>query len=390
MGSSMSTRPPITKANFTTVFMLGMSILPVSLNAMEYTAGFSIPVSVNYDSNIQMADSNNEESVVFYNVIPRVNFVGSDGVNTINFNGSVLFQRSSDEEISEDRKDPTLGLSWLRTFERGEFSLSTNYNKISTRVSEQRVTGQVFSDGSSINRSYDATLRYLVSEKLSMSTGLGYQENRFSGAGLDDFNSKNFNVRLNYLYSEKLTPFVQFSMSRFENETNTLINEIATGLNNNGTSVSRNLLVGFDYKASPQLDYSVAVGMNRVSTAGNGWVGNANLNYVIDEKSSMAGSISRNVTPSGLGGFLEVDNLLLSYRYDVNSKNHLGADANWSITRDVNDSSFKRIGGFYGYDISEDWGMRTYLQYRTLQAVGVDANAYLIGVSLSYNHPQLF
>ena len=385
----MSIRPSKIKVNLPAVFMLGMSVLPVSLSAMEYTAGFFIPVSVNYDSNIQMADSN-EEPVVFYNVIPRATFVGSDGVNTINFNGSVLLQRSSDEDISEDRKDPNLGLSWVRGFERGEFSLSTNYSKTSTRVSEQRVTGLVFSDGSAISRSYNANLSYLISEKLSMSTGLGYQETVFSGAGLDDFNSKNFNARLNYLYSEKLTPFVQFTLSRFENETNTLSNEIVSRLNNNGTSVSRNLLVGFDYKASPQFDYSVAVGMNRVSSAGNGWVGNANLNYVIDERSTVAGSISRNVTPSGLGGFLEVDNLSVNYQYDINQKNHLGADANWTITRDVNDSSFKRLNGFYGYDLAEDWGVRTYIQYRTLQAVGVDANAYLIGVSLSYNHPQLF
>lgn len=385
----MSIKPLEKKANLPILFVMGLTVLPSSLSAMEYTAGFFIPVSVNYDSNIQMADSN-EESVVFYNVIPRVTFVGSDGVNTINFNGSVLLQRSSDEDISEDRKDPNLGLSWARGFERGEFSLSTNYSKTSTRVSEQRVTGLVFSDGSAISRSYNADLSYLISEKLTMSTGLGYQETVFSGAGLDDFNSKNFNVRLNYLYSEKLTPFVQFTLSRFENETNTLSNEIVSELDNNGTSVSRNILVGFDYKASPQLDYSVAVGMNRVSSAGNGWVGNANINYVIDERSTFAGSISRNVTPSGLGGFLEVDNLSLNYQYDINQKNHLGADANWSITRDVNDSSFKRLNGFYGYDLSDDWGVRTYVQYRTLQAVGVDANAYLIGVSLSYNHPQLF
>jgi len=232
----------------------------------------------------------------------------------------VLLQRSSDEDISEDRKDPNLGLSWARGFERGEFSLSTNYSKTSTRVSEQRVTGLVFSDGSAISRSYNADLSYLISEKLTMSTGLGYQETVFSGAGLDDFNSKNFNVRLNYLYSEKLTPFVQFTLSRFENETNTLSNEIVSELDNNGTSVSRNILVGFDYKASPQLDYSVAVGMNRVSSAGNGWVGNANINYVIDERSTFAGSISRNVTPSGLGGFLEVDNLSVNYQYDINQK----------------------------------------------------------------------
>ncbi len=60
----MSTRPSKIKANLPILFVMGLTILPSSLSAMEYTAGFFIPVSVNYDSNIQMADSN-EESVVF-------------------------------------------------------------------------------------------------------------------------------------------------------------------------------------------------------------------------------------------------------------------------------------------------------------------------------------
>lgn len=385
----MSTTPLKTIPNLTFLFLTGFSALPFTAQALEFNAALFVPVSVNYDSNIQMANSD-EEAISFYNVIPRLTFTGSDDVNTISFDGSVLFQKSSDEQISETRRDPALNLGWVRNFERGSFSLSTNYNKASTRVSEQRLTGLIFRDGSTINRSYNANLSYLISDKFSLSTGVGYQETRFSGANLDDFNSKNFTTRLNYLYSEKMTPFVEFSISRFENETNTLNNALVNNLNSSGSSISRNVLAGYTYKVSEQLDYSVALGMNRVSSAGSGWIGNASLNYVIDEKSSMNGTISRNVTATGLGGFLEIDNLALNYQYDVNQRNHLGANASWSITRDINNSNFKLLGAFYTYDISEDWGLRTYAQYRTLKALNVDANAYLIGVSLSYNHPQLF
>jgi hypothetical protein len=223
---------------------MGLGLLSETAWAMDFTSSFFMPVSVNYDSNIQMQE-NNEESINFYNTTPTLRVTGNDGVNSLSFNGSVLFQRSSDEDISEDRKDPSLGLGWTRGFERGEFTLSTNYNKSSTRVSERRVTGLIFNDGSAITRSYDASLRYLITEKFSLSTGLNYQETTFSGANLDDFNSKNFNSRLNYLYNEKLTPFVQFSISRFENETNSL-NSLFTGnANTSGNSVSRNLLVGY-------------------------------------------------------------------------------------------------------------------------------------------------
>ncbi|OYY49715.1 MAG: hypothetical protein B7Y48_05245 [Methylophilales bacterium 28-44-11] len=366
-----------------------------SLSAMEFTTGVFLPVSINYDSNIQMTNTD-EESVTFYNVNPRLTVLGSDGINTINFIGSVLFQRSSDEVISEDRKDPSLGLGWVRSFERGEFSLSTNYNKNSSRVTERRATGLIFNDGSVISRSYDAGIKYLISQKLNLSSGLNYQQTRFTGAGLNDFNSKTFNSKLDYLYSEKLTPFVQFSISRFENETNTVTNVFANNLlanntNSSGKSISKNLLGGFTYTTSPQLFYSVAYGVNHISSVGNGWIGNASINYTIDEQSTLVGTVARNVAPSGLGGFLKTDNLVLNYVYDINQKNHVGADASWTITRDANNSDYKQLGANYTYDLNEDWGLRTYAQYRTLKAsTNINADAYLIGVSLSFNNPNLF
>lgn len=389
MSSNMVKRPSSSKVKLPILFFIGFAIAPLKSVALEFSGGFTVPVSVNYDSNIQMADSN-EESIWFYNVIPNLNLIASDEVNTFSFSGSLLLQRSSDEDISQDRKDPTIGLSWLRSFERGDFTLSTNYNKASTRVSEQRVTGLIFNDGNIINRNYDASLRYLLSQKLTVITGVGYQETLFSDTNLDDFNTKNANVRLNYLYNEKMTPFVQFSLSRLENETNVVSNQLAINQSNGDTITSRNVLVGYDYKVSPQLEYSVAYGFNRISSAGSNWIGNASINYTINEQSSLVGSISRAATPTGLGGFLEIDNLAVTYLYDLNQKNHLGAEMNWSITRDVNESNFKRYDVFHIYDIGEDWGLRTYAQYRTLNATGVNADAYLIGVSLSYNHPQLF
>jgi hypothetical protein len=380
--------PLKTHVDVKSLVVFGFCALPItSLSAMEFIKDFSIPVSVNYDSNIQMTDVD-KESVVFYNTIPRLTLSGKDDVNTISFNGSVLFQTSTNERISEDRKDPTLGLGWIRDFERGQFTLSTNYNKISTRISEQRRTGQVFSDGSAINKSIDAGLSYLLTEKFSLATGVGYQESRFSGADLNDFSAKTFNTKLNYLYSEKLTPFVQFSISRFENESSNPTNLIVNNNNNSGKNTSRNLMAGYSYQISPQTDYTVALGMNRLSSGDSGWVGNANLRHAINDQSNITGTLSRAIVPTGLGGFDKIDNLGLSYIYDLDQKNHLGADLNWTINRAINDSRFKILNGFYAYDMTERWGLRTYAQYRTLEATDVDVNAYQVGFSFSYNHPN--
>ncbi|MDO8961232.1 MAG: hypothetical protein Q8R74_02580 [Methylophilus sp.] len=374
--------------NMKSLLSLGLCIFPLSnLNAMEFTKGFYFPVSVNYDSNLQM-DDQNKESVSFYNATPRVTLVGQDGVNTVSFDGSVLFQKSSNDQISENRKDPTLGLSWLRDFSRGQFSLSTNYSKLSTRISEQRRTGQVFADGSAINKSIDANLSYLLSDKFNLATGIGYQESNFSGAQLNDFSAKTFNTRLNYLYSEKLTPFAQFSISRFENESNNINNLVVDNFNNDGSTVSRNFLLGFNYLAGPKTDFTMAAGMNRLSTGDNGWVGNASIRHAINDQSNVSGTLSRAIVPTGLGGFDKIDNMGVIYAYDIDQKNHLGTDFNWTINRAINDSKFKILNGFYAYDITEKWGVRTYAQFRNLEANNVDVNAYQVGFSFSYNHPN--
>lgn len=354
------------------------------LHALEFTTGFYLPTSINYDSNLQMVERD-EESVSFYNIAPRLAVVGADEVNTVNLDGSIFFQRSSDDRISESRRDPTVGLGWTREYSKGQFSLSTNYNKTSTRVSELRRTGVVFTDGSAINRSINAGLSYLLTEKLNLATGLGYQEIKYSGAGLSDFNSKSASAKLNYLYSQQLTPFVQVSVNKYENETTTI--NSAVGSNN---STSRNLMVGYAYQITPQTEYSIAAGVNRVSSAGSGWIGSASMRYAINEKSNISGAIARSIVATGLGGFEKTDSLNLNYTYDINQSNRLGADVNWNINRALNDSRFKQFNGSYTHDISDRWDVRTYAQYRTLEGSNTSANGYQIGVSLNYNHPNFF
>lgn len=355
-----------------------------SLHALEFTTGFYLPTSINYDSNLQMVERD-EESVSFYNIAPRLSLVGADQVNTINLDGSILFQRSSDDRISESRRDPTVGLGWTRDFSKGQFSLSTNYNKTSTRVSELRRTGVVFTDGSAVNRSINAGLSYLLTDTLNLNTSLGYQEMNYSGAGLTDFNSKIASARLNYLYSQQLSPFVQFSINKYENDTDTVSAVVGSA-----TSVSRNLLVGYTYQISPKTDYSISAGVNWVSSAGNGWIGTASMRYAINEKSNISGAIARSIVASGLGGFQKSDSLNLNYTYDVNQSNHLGLDIGWNINRAINDSRFKLVNGSYTHDISDKWGVRTYAQFRTLDGNNSNADGYQVGVSLNYNNPNFF
>lgn len=343
-----------------------------SVSALEWTKSFYLPTSIDYDSNILMS-SDDEKEVMRFIVAPRVNINGADDLNSYSFNGILSVARSSDEAISVDRNDPTIDAGWVRSFERGQFSLLANYQKSSIRASELNRSGIVFADESSINRTINANVNYMLSEKFTLGTGVGYQKQTFTGDGLSSFDNKMFNVQLAHQYSEKLSPFYRFSMSRFTED------------ESGRSSVSKNFLTGANYSVNPKLSFMTSLGVNNVSSAGSGWIGESELNYAVTENSLLIASLARSVSAGGLGGFQKSDALSMAYTRDLTSKDHIGTNYSWTINRTINDSRFMQISGWYARDISQDWSLRINAQMRNLKSSVQDADASLVGISIIYN-----
>lgn len=351
--------------------------------ALDYTLGYYLPFEVEYNSNIRMVEDN-EESVTLYKFIPRFTFIARDELNTYRVNGGLLVQRSSDSTVSEDREDPNLGLFWNRDFDKGSFSLSTDYAKSSTRTTELTQSGLVFSDGSSIARSYNANLSYTLSDKLNSVSGVGYRQTRYSASTLSDYSSRFFNTRLNYLYSEKLSPFVSYSINRYQDDGSTN-NNLFT---NSGNSISQDYHVGFVYQVNPRLDFDAAAGVNHINSVGSQWVGSTGLNWSIDDDSTLNTKLAREVSASGLGGFQKSDRFTARYVRQLNPKDSIGTDASWAKNRSINQSESKELGAWYSRNLTENWNFRTHASYRTLQSDSSDANGYLVGISFGYNKPN--
>lgn len=354
-------------------FLILASIFQVgTANSIELTKNFYLPTSVDFDSNIRMSSANKEDVTRFI-LNPRLGLVAADELNTYTLDTSLLIAQSSDQKVSEDRRDPTADIGWARSFERGQFTIAGHYSKASVRSSELTRSGVVFSDESSISRSLNANLNYALSERFTLGTGLGYQRQDYTGTGLSSFNSKNLNFKLSHLYTEKFTPFYQVSFSKFTEED--------TGRNSN----SRNISAGSNYLVSPKISVTASLGINHIDKAGNSWIGASAIDYSIDDSSSLTGSISRSVGASGLGGFQKSDNLSVGYTTSISQLDRLGLSYSWSINRSINDSRFMQLSGWYDRELSPDWKLRFTAQQRNLKNDSLSANGSQIGVSLVYN-----
>jgi hypothetical protein len=363
----------LTSKQFQLRFLMLASLVGAnSASAIELTKNFYLPTSVDYDSNIPML-SVKKQDVTRFILNPRLALVAADELNTYNLDTSLFIAQSSDQNVSQDRRDPTADIAWLRSFERGQFSVAGHYSKASVRTSELTRSGVVFSDESSINRSLNANLNYALSERFTLGTGLGYQRQDFTGTGLSSFNSKNLNFKLSHLYSEKLSPFYQVSFNKFTEE--------ETG----NTSNSRNISVGANYLVNSKLSVTASLGVNRIDTAGSSWIGASTLTYNLDDNSSLNAAVSRSVAASGLGGFQNSDNLSVGYIKSISQLDRVGVSYVWDINRSINDARFMQLSGWYDRELSRDWTLRFTAQQRNLKTGNQSANGSQVGVSLVYS-----
>jgi hypothetical protein len=341
------------------------------LKALELKKNFYLTSSVDHDSNIFMADQGKD--VMRFTVVPRLTLLAEDDQNSLRFDGSMFFARSSDERISVDRNDPTADVGWVRTFERGQFSMLALYQKSSIRASELDRSGVVFADDTSINRSINANFDYFLSDKFTIGTGLGYQKQTFTGLALASFESKMFNATLNHFYTEKINPFYQVSINHFET------------IDTNLSSVSKNFIAGTRYLVNPRLTLMASVGVNNINTVGRSWIGESEINYAISDSSNLIASLDRRVSAGGLGGFQKSDALALSYNRDLSQRDHIGTSYSWTINRTINDVRFMQFSAWYMRDISNDWSLRLTAQRRNLKSSFQDADANNLNLSIIYN-----
>ncbi len=364
-----------------------VALFSISANALIVLQQVSASAGTEFDNNPTLVE-NNAKSIWRYTLNPKYSVAAVDEKNRWFSNFGLNIVRTTNKNITDDREDPNLNLGWERELEKGRLSVVSSYNRTSSRFREFKNTGFVDNDGTSVSKSLGVSWSTAVTEKLDYSLGANLSKNINSGGSSLVKNSlrKSVNTSLTYALNDRLSPYVQYSYTKFEP------NGIGSSKSN-----SQNYIGGIRYTISPQLSTSLGAGINHVSSSGSGKLLNAGLDYS-GERQTASLSAGRNVTPSDIGQFQESDNFSASYNYLITEKSSVGLNFDFSKSRAADntlggnggsiETTSSRLGGFYARELSQSWQMRVSLEEKQNKSNNQKANGEIIGIVFTYNTPE--
>ena len=364
-----------------------------------------------YDTNPLLRED--KQSVRRYTITPRYQVAAVEDENRWYANAALALQRSSDKRITQDREDPNVNIGWQRDSERGRFSIAARYDKRSSRFSEFNQTGFVDVDGSAITKSLSADWSRSLTERLGTSIGAQYTKTTYDTSRFSDSVTKSINASLNYEFNERVSPFVQVAYTDFQsddvinnngllinNGNNFFVNNNAiNNVNNGGDNKSKSISVGATILLSPLWTFTSSIGMNKVdssnqnantvirSSTGSGKIGSFSLDYK-GERSSFRSELSRSVSPSGIGGFVESDRFNLGYEYLLSERSTIGGG--YSINKNKSDFSSEstQISAWYSKELSEMWQMRVSAESRNQKNFNQSVSGNVVGLTFTYSTPE--
>lgn len=335
----------------------------------------SIPTSLEYDTNPALADKNQIE-IWRLSVSPRYNLNAYDGPNIWTLGAALNVQRSSDQLIAQDRQDPTINASWQREYALGSYGINASYTQSSSRISEVKSTGLVFSDGTSLSRNIGANYSRSFSDNVTFSLTASYSEQTFSGqsSGLTNFNTQSISPNLTNIWNEKLSTYLQGSHTNFKPSVGTSSDLISA-------------VIGAIYKPSEKLDLNINGGLNQSSglTTATNFQGGLTASYNPNENLRYTASVARSSNGSGLGRVIETDSLIFGVTYNRNDFDTLGANYSYNASSDVNSFEFQQFSLFGTRDLSLNWQTRLSYSHKMSTSNNLNADGDVIGLSLIYN-----
>jgi len=357
---------------------LGM-LLPVSAAADWFQHGFSVALNTNYDTNPTLS-ANADEALWRFTASPAYNLSRSSGPDTLNARLSLALERSSDEAISIGREDPSLSLAWTRESATGSFGVTASYIEASTRVSEFENLGLVTVDGSKITQTLGLQWSRALDERRTLALNAGHSGVRYRGGTLTDYANLSASATLSDTWNARQAPYLRFAMSHYAPDTG-------------GTdSDSIDLLAGISLTQSERLSLDLAAGMNQTSSQGNrdtNWQGSLKCNYALNERSTFSFDLARSTTSSGLGGFVESDQINLSWNRALSDVQSIGANLAWRSSQASISGNSRQLSLWGSRALNDLWSMRLqYLYKQSEGSGGAEASGSVLSLSLSYAHPD--
>jgi hypothetical protein len=309
---------------------------------------------------------------------PGYMLVGEDGPNELKAGLGFQIERSSNQTLSRNRDSPTVYIDWLRRSEVGEFDISSKYAEIATRNAGVDATGQGLIGGTTrASRILSGSWINSLSERSSLNVDGSYEDVTYKGGGFVNYVTQTGGFKFSYAWSEQSTPFIRVSDQKYVPS-------------EGGSSIGlASALLGLDLKAE-DISWILQAGKSK-DTEGNTDLLVSILAHYIGPRAQLDLSADHLVLPSGLGGFVNVDEKKISWRYALSDNSNTGFDLDKRINSHsvINNGTSTMTGIWIERDLNSFWKVRTYYSHWLNKMVGVNgAYSNTIGLSLNYANPD--
>ena len=344
------------------------------------SAGFN--AETQYDSNpIMLAED--EVSVWRGIFVPQYRALLKRGDLEFEGSGELRVERSSDEDVSNNRNDPFVLLGVTKYHARGEVSTDATYQQSSTRVTELSDTGQLFSDSTLTESSLRIDLEHAFTERTSIDGFANYLDAEYDDDIFVNYTLFDIGIRGTLVNTPRLSTYVEAMGSSYEpDEANTEADDLF------GAADSILLLAGFTYRVNQSIHVELSGGGVDVSgdVDDSDWNGGASVHYR-GERLDVDLGFSKTTAASGAGGFVSAEDTTLRIDYRTSARSTLSINGQWrkNLDEGLNDSTLFEIRS--ETRLSEPWTVGGALSYREVIGIG-DASGYSASLFINYRLPE--
>lgn len=341
--------------------------------AGSWQQGGAVRVATEYDTNPAM-DPAYRGGIWRSTVEPSYQLKRTGDANELHAGLALQVARSSNKILSQDRDNPSVFMDWRRQKERGEFGLSARYDEVQTRISEVDNTGPNSADNTRATRTISGNWSESLSARSTFALNGAYNKVSYKGGSLVDYVTRSGSMIFNYAWSERSRPFLKMSYADTESA------------GNNTLSRFTNALLGWGWKVEDYLEGSLQAGKSKTSGAGMSKQAAAEVRYK-GQRAGLALNADRQVSPSGVGGFVTVDQVKGSWSYALSERSNTGIDLEWRKNHFLTNIVNRTAGAWLQHELNSRWGMRTYYLHKISERVGFGtATSDILGIALVYTH----
>lgn len=349
--------------------------------ASPFQHSLSIEAGVEHDTNPGMSASN-ARSVTRAKVTPGYEAEWVEGADTINATASVAVERSSDQALSIDRQDPSLGVGWTHEYPKGSTALKATYDRQSTSATETDSAAGAGSNDTRTRHGVEGDWKHAVTERVEAGINLTHEGNSYQGAtggasGFTDYKATTAMASVEYLLNERNRPYAKVGTSKYTPSTGTS-SDLYTAVMGLKSELSDSL----------NLDTNLGSALTEGATEGLGWTGLFSLNHE-GERTKSAVRYSRASSASGSGGFTEADEIRAGISYELDPRSDLGADASLTKSYAQSPLTTSSLGIWADRELLEDLSLRFGYEYKQQKTATDKAKGSVWSLSLSYDIPQL-